>query len=101
MSNDFKILSRRHSLNIGFEYEKMHGKSTLTFKFYMLNWRAPTFFKKFSFENGYTNYNLSVEIEHKEEGEVSYSLNHKIKAEIPSLRQLRPVWTVQILLIVF
>ncbi|MDT0686968.1 TonB-dependent receptor [Autumnicola psychrophila] len=91
LSNDFKVLSKRHSPNIGFKYEKDAWEIETDLGLLYAELENTNLFQETFLQNNYTNLNLEIEIEHEEEGKDRYSINYETEADIPSIRQLQPV----------
>ncbi|MDT0677606.1 TonB-dependent receptor [Autumnicola musiva] len=91
LSNDFKVINRRHAPRVGLDYEKDAWELEADLGLLHTQLENDNLFQETSFENDYTNLNLNLEVEYEREGKSSYSIDYRTDTDIPSIRELQPV----------
>ncbi|MDT0677605.1 outer membrane beta-barrel protein [Autumnicola musiva] len=91
LSNDFSVLNRIHAPRFGLNYEIMDWEIEADLGLLLTHLENDNLFQETTFENDYTNLNVSMEIKYEQQGEPYYSLDYETSTEIPFIRQLQPV----------
>lgn len=91
LSNDFKVINRKHVPRLGMNYEKDAWEIEADLGLLHTQLENDNFFQETAFENDYTNLNINLEVEYDREGKASYSIDYRTDTDIPSIRQLQPV----------
>lgn len=91
LSNDFDLVSRRHSPNVGLKYENETLEVDTDFGILHTQLDNKNLFQETELKNEYTNFSVNSEIEYEMEGEKSIEIDFETESDNPSLKELQPV----------
>ena len=91
LSNDFQVISRKHTPSFGLNYEGDIWRINTNFGLLHTSLEDSNFLQDSSFSNTYNDPFLRAEIRYELERSKSLSLRYRTDVDIPSIRQLQPV----------
>ncbi|MFZ0489991.1 MAG: outer membrane beta-barrel protein [Salegentibacter sp.] len=91
LSNDFQVISRRHTPSFGLNYEGEIWRINTNFGLLHTSLEDNNFLQDSAFSNTYNDPFLRAEIRYELERSKSLSLRYRTNVDIPSVRQLQPV----------
>jgi len=91
LSNDFEVTSKRHTPNLGLNYEGDIWRINTDFGLLHTSLENENFLEETSFDNAYNNLFVRAQVRYEVERSKSLSFRYDTNADIPSIRQLQPV----------
>ncbi|MDT0645861.1 outer membrane beta-barrel protein [Zunongwangia sp. F260] len=91
LSSDFEVNSRRHTPNVGLNYEGDVWRINTEVGLLHTSLDNTNFLEETSFENTYNNLFLDAGVRYEIERSKSLSIDYSTNVDIPSIRQLQPV----------
>lgn len=91
LSNDFQVISRRHTPSFGLNYEGDIWRINTNFGLLHTSLEDSNFLQESAFSNTYNDPFLRAEVRYELERSKSLSLRYNTNVDIPSIRQLQPV----------
>lgn len=91
LSSDFQVTSRRHTPNLGLNYEGEIWRIRSNFGLLHTDLENNNFFEDTFFDNTYNNLFMRAEIRYEIERSKSISIRYDTDVDIPSINQLQPV----------
>ena len=91
LSSDFEAISRRHTPNIGLNYEGDVWEVDTEVGVLRTELENMNYLKEGAFENTYNNLFIEAEVEYEIERSKSFSIEYETDVDVPSIRYLQPV----------
>jgi hypothetical protein len=91
LSSDFEVNSRRHTPNLGLNYEGDIWRINTEVGLLHTSLENSNYLEETSFENTYNNLFLEAGVRYEIERSKSLSIRYNTNVDIPSIRQLQPV----------
>lgn len=91
LSNDFQVISRRHTPSFGLNYEGEIWRINTNFGLLHTSLEDSNFLQDSAFSNTYNDPFVRAEVRYELERSKSLSLRYSTNVDIPSIRQLQPV----------
>jgi len=91
LSNDFQVTSKRHTPNLGLNYEGDKWRINTDIGLLHTSLENENFLEETSFDNAYNNLFARARVRYEIERSKSLSIRYDTDVDIPSIRQLQPV----------
>ncbi|MDT0675596.1 outer membrane beta-barrel protein [Autumnicola musiva] len=91
LSSDFEVTSRRHTPNVGLNYEGDVWRVNTEVGLLNTSLENSNYLEKTSFDNTYNNLFLEARVRYEIERSKSFSIRYDTDVDIPSIQQLQPV----------